>query len=199
MKILIVGANGTIGRLVTAELSKRHEVIKAGRTSGDVTVDITSPESIKAMFEKVGPFDALVSTAGNAHFGLLKDMTAEDFKKGLHDKLLGQVTLVLEGQKRINPKGSFTLSSGTLSSDPIVYGANISSVNAAVDGFVIGAAIELENNVRINVINPGVVEDSPQIHPYFQGHIPVKMDKVVAAYVKSVEGVLTGQIMTVVS
>jgi NAD(P)-dependent dehydrogenase (short-subunit alcohol dehydrogenase family) len=197
MKIIIVGASGTIGKKVTAELSGRHEVIKAGIGSGDITVDITSTASIEQMFKKAGPFDALISTTGNGHFGLLRDMTAEDFKIGLHNKLLGQVNLVLIGQHYINPKGSFTLTSGIMAQDPIRYGANITTVNAALEGFVTGAHIELENGVRINAVSPGVVEDSPQLHSFFHGHIPVKMEKVVAAFVKSVEGAQSGQVFRV--
>ncbi|VDZ90273.1 short chain dehydrogenase [Lelliottia amnigena] len=42
MKIVIIGASGTVGRAVTEALSRRHEVIRVGRTNGDEQVDITS-------------------------------------------------------------------------------------------------------------------------------------------------------------
>ena len=35
MKIVIIGASGTVGRAVTEALSRRHEVIRVGRTQGD--------------------------------------------------------------------------------------------------------------------------------------------------------------------
>ncbi len=47
MKIIVVGATGTIGKVVSSELGKRHEIIKAASKSGDVKVDITSSVSIK--------------------------------------------------------------------------------------------------------------------------------------------------------
>lgn len=197
MKIIIVGATGTIGKKVTAELAKRHEVVKVGSTKGDINVDILSAASIEKMFKTVGSFDALVSATGSGHFGPLPDMTIDNFKIGLNSKLLGQISLVLIGQNFINPKGSFTLTSGILSEDPVANGANLSAVNGGVNGFVVGAAIELKNGVRINAVSPGVVEDSPGYFPFFQGHIPVKMDRVVAAYVKAVEGSLTGQVIKV--
>jgi NAD(P)-dependent dehydrogenase (short-subunit alcohol dehydrogenase family) len=75
-----------------------------------------------------------------------------------------------------------------------VNGANLSAVNAALEAFGRAAAIELDNSVRINVVSPGVVEDSPGYFPYFHGHIPVSMDRVVAAYVKSAFGAQTGQV-----
>ncbi|XZF14230.1 short chain dehydrogenase [Chitinophagaceae bacterium MMS25-I14] len=197
MKIIITGANGTIGKKVTEALTGRHEIIKAGRSSGDVTVDITSPESIENMYRTTGHVDAVISLAGEGHFGPLKSATDKDFRKGTDSKLMGQVNLVLIGQHYINPGGSFTLTSGILSEDPVALGSNLSMVNAGIDGFVTGAAAELKNDVRINAVSPGVVEDSPHYFPYFPGHIPVAMDKVVAAYIKSLEGFRTGTIIKV--
>ena len=197
MKIIIIGATGTIGKVVTEELSKRHEIIKASRNKGDIQVDIQSPKSIETMYKHVGKFDAVVSTTGEGYFGTLKTATDKDFRKGVDSKLMGQVNLVLIGQHHINAKGSFTLTSGILSEDPVLLGSNLSMVNGGINSFVIAAAIELENNVRINAVSPGVVEDSPGYFPYFPGHIPVMMDNVVAAYVRSVEGAITGKIIKV--
>ncbi len=197
MKIIIIGASGTIGKVVTEELSKRHEIIKASRSKGDIQVDILSPKSIEAMYKRVGKFDALVSTTGEGHFGPLKTATDKDYRKGIESKLMGQVNLVLIGQHYINAKGSFTLTSGILGEDPVLLGSNLSLVNGGINSFVIAAAIELENNVRINVVSPGVVEDSPSHFPFFPGHIPVSMDNVAAAYVRSIEGGLTGKIIKV--
>ncbi|QEC79960.1 short chain dehydrogenase [Mucilaginibacter ginsenosidivorax] len=197
MKIIIVGASGTLGKHVTAALKSNHEIITAGSKSGDIQVDINSPESIGKFYEQAGKFDALVSTTGHGHFGPLTAMTYADFMKGINSKLMGQVNLVLMGQHFINPKGSFTLTSGILSEDPIVLGSNLSAVNGALEAFVKAAAIELENGVRINTISPGVVEDSPGYFPYFPGHIPVTMARVAQAYVKSVLGAQTGQVYKV--
>ena len=148
VKILIIGATGTIGKHVTAALQKDHEAIKAGSKSTDIPVDITSTESIENFYKQVVKFDALICAAGDAQFGPLASMKDADFRIGVNSKLMGQVNLVLIGQHYINPKGSFTLTSGALAEDPIVMGANISTMNGAINGFVKGAAIELENGVR---------------------------------------------------
>ena len=197
MKIIIVGASGTIGKKVTEFLRGENEIITAGSKSGDVQVDITSSESIEAFYKQTGSFDALVSVTGSAHFGPLTTMTAKDFDIGLQNKLLGQVNLVLIGQHYINAKGSFTLTSGILSDDPIVLGSNLSAVNGGINAFAKAAAIELENGVRINAISADVVEDAPGYFPYFPGHIPVTMNRVVNAYYKSVFGASTGQVIQV--
>ena len=197
MKIIIVGASGTIGKKVTEFLRGENEIITAGSKSGDIQVDITSSESIEAFYKQTGGFDALVSVTGSAHFGPLNTMTAKDFDIGLQNKLLGQINLVLIGQHYINAKGSFTLTSGILSDDPIVLGSNLSTVNGGINAFAKAAAIELENGVRINAISADVVEDAPGYFPYFPGHIPVTMNRVVNAYYKSVFGASTGQVIQV--
>lgn len=193
MRIIIIGATGTIGRQIVKGLEKEHEIVKAGSKSGDLQVNISDVVSVKQLFEKAGAFDALICAAGEGHFGPLSAMTDADFRVSVDSKLMGQVNLVLIGQHYINPKGSFTLTSGSLSNDPILFSASVSAVNAAIDGFVRAAAISLENGVRINSVAPTAVEDSPQYFPFFPGTIPVSMERVTQAYVKSALGAQTGQ------
>ena len=195
MKILIVGASGTIGTAIVNELFVRNDIVTAGRKSGDFTVDTTDLASIRALFEKVGPVDAVVSTAGNVHFGPLLQMTPEQLALGLNDKLMGQVHLALEATKHLNPGGSVTLTAGTLSKDPIRYGASASLVNSAIEGFVRAAALEFPAGMRINVVSPTVLlESMPSYGPYFPGSEGVPAKRVALAYAKSVEGAQTGQV-----
>jgi len=75
----------------------------------------------------------------------------------------------------------------------VPFATSVAAVNAAIDGFVRGAAIELENGIRINAVAPGVVEAAPAYFPYFPGQIPATMHQVAQAYVKSVLGAQTGK------
>lgn len=194
MKIILVGAGGTIGR----ELRERHDIVRVGRNSGELQVNIADPASIRRLFEQTGPFDALISAAGNAHFGALEDLSAKEFAVGLDDKLMGQINLVLIGREFANDGASFTLTSGVLSEDPIRYGAAVSTVNAALDGFVRAAAIELPRGLRINGVSPTILEESlPAYGPYFRGFKAVPAATVALAYAKSAEGRQTGQVYRV--
>ncbi|GIK99551.1 MAG: short chain dehydrogenase [Alphaproteobacteria bacterium] len=198
MRIVVVGATGTIGKAVVAALEDRHEIVKVGQTGGDHQVDIADSGSIRRLFETVGRFDALVSAAGKVHFGALAELTEKEFELGLRNKLMGQVNLVLIGRDYLNDGGSFTLTSGVLSHDPIRYGASASLVNGALESFVKAAAIELDRGLRINVVSPGVlVESLPVFGDYFRGHEAVPGARVAKAYLKSVEGLLTGQVFQV--
>ncbi|WP_277588023.1 short chain dehydrogenase [Pseudomonas chlororaphis] len=194
MKILLIGASGTIGSAVDKELSQRHEVIRIGRTSGDFQVDISDSASIRALFEQTGRFDALICAAGNVSFAPLGEMSAQHFALGLQDKLMGQVNLLLIGREFANDGASFTFTSGILNRDPIRSGASAALVNGAIDGFVRAAAIELPRGLRVNSVSPTVLEEAMDSYaPYFRGYKPVPGADVALAYAKSVEGLQTGQ------
>lgn len=198
MKIAIIGATGTIGNAVVKELGTRHEPIEIAKTHGQYQVDITSSESIRALFAQLGKVDAIISTTGSLHFGPLTEMTAEQFKIGLHDKLLGQIDLALIGQHHLNDGGSVTLTSGIVSDEPILFGTNATTVNAAIEGFVRAAAIELPRDIRINAVNPSVVQESLEVYgPYFRGFEAVPVSRVALAYSRSVEGRQTGKVYRV--
>lgn len=198
MKILVIGASGTIGQAVIGSLSAKHEIVQASRGSADFPVDITQHNSVQALFERVGRVDAIISTTGALHFGPLAEMTAEQFQKGLRDKLLGQVDLALTGQHYLNDGGSITLTSGIVSDEPIAQGANATTVNAAIDGFVRGAAVELQRGIRINAVSPTVLQESwAKYSAFFSGFEPVAASRVALAYTRSVEGVQTGRVYRV--
>lgn len=196
-RIILIGATGTMGRYLTQSWEKDHEIIKVGSKSGDHTVDITSPESIEKLFQTVGPFTDLVNLAGPSFVGPWKNMSESNFRIGLEGKLMGQINLVLIGQKYIEPKGSFTLIAGGLTYEPQLNFSNASAANGAIEAFTRAAAIELQNGIRINTISPTVIEDSPQYFPYFPGELPVTMRALEHGFRKSVFGANTGKVIQI--
>ncbi|MEN1968719.1 short chain dehydrogenase [Lentibacillus sp. N15] len=194
MKILVVGANGTIGKAVVNELKDDAEIIQASRSSSEVQVDMTSTESIKNMFESVGEIDALICTAGASHFGPVTEMTPEQNLVAVNSKLLGQINLVLLGLEYIRDHGSITLITGILMDDPIVQAASSAMANGGVRAFVKSSAIEMPRGIRINSVSPNMVEESEEKYgPLFKGFEPVKAKGVARAFKKSVLGAQTGQ------
>jgi NAD(P)-dependent dehydrogenase (short-subunit alcohol dehydrogenase family) len=198
MKILIIGAGGTIGRAVAAELEPRHELVLAGRSSGDVHLDLADEASIRAMYRKVGTLDAVAIAAGNVHFGPLAEMGPAEFALGLNDKLMGQVNVARLAAEYLADGGSITLIGGILAEQPIRNGASASLVNAGLEGFVRGAAIELPRGIRINLVSPTVLRESLDSYgPFFRGFEPVPAARVASAYSRSIEGAQTGQVFRV--
>jgi NAD(P)-dependent dehydrogenase (short-subunit alcohol dehydrogenase family) len=193
LKVLVIGAGGTVGAAVVAALRERHTVIPASRSS-DVAVDIRDERSIIAMYQQVGTVDAVVCAAGGAPFVALPDASPADFALGFGDKLGGQVNLVLHGMERVADGGSFTLITGVLAREPIATGAISSTINGGLEAFVAAAAVELPRGIRINAVSPSVLSESLEKYgKFFPGFASVTAREVANAFVKSVEGVHTGR------
>lgn len=198
MKILIIGGNGTIGKKVSSHLSKKHDVIIAGRSNGDFLVDLTDIDSIRTLLAAIPSLDSIICIAGEAKWDDFKDLSEEDFYIGIRSKLMGQVNLVRIGQDYLKSKGSITLSTGILADDPVIKTTSAAMVNGGLHSFVQAVALEIENELRVNVVSLGVVEDAYEKYKdFFPGHNPVSMEKAINAYVRSVEGRGNGEIIRV--
>ncbi|MGF6290275.1 short chain dehydrogenase [Paraburkholderia youngii] len=197
-RIVVIGATGTLGHAVSAELKARHEVIEVGATRGQYHVDSTDPASVERLFRDIGKVDGVVTATGNVHFGPLAQMSIEQFWVGLRDKLMGQINVVFAALPYVTDGGSFTLTSGILGDEPIAQGASATTVNLALEGFVRGAAIELPRGLRINVVSPTVLTESMEAYaPFFRGFEPVSAQRAALAYLRSVEGAQTGRVYRV--
>ncbi|HEV7767706.1 MAG TPA: short chain dehydrogenase [Thermoanaerobaculia bacterium] len=191
MRILVIGASGTIGKEIVNALSSSHEVISAGRTSG-IRVDIRDLASIRAMYQEVGKLDAIISAAGSGAWKPLDQLTDEDFATSLGYKLMGQVNVIRYGFASVSDGGSITVTSGILSRMPMPGGAAISMVNSGLDGFVRGAALEAPRGIRVNSISPPWVSETLiAMGSDPAGGLPSAT--VAKAYVASVTGTQTGQ------
>ena len=190
MRILVVGASGTIGRAIVAALSG-NEVILASLRSAAIKVDIAYPGSIQRMYRSLGRVNAVVCAAGQAKFAPLAQLSDADFRFCLDNKLMGQVNLVRFGFEHVEDGGSFTLTTGILAQTPMPGSAAISLVNAGLEGFVRAAALEAPRHIRVNAVSPPWVSETLQA---------LKMDPsqglpantVAGAYLRSVTGKETG-------
>jgi len=186
VKIVVIGATGTIGKAVADALARRHEVVRVSRR-GSPGADIEDAASVARLFEAVKDVDAVVCCAGSAAFKPLAQLADADFQASLRSKLMGQVNLVRTAMKHLRDGGSITLTSGVLSREPMPGGAAISMVNAALEGFVTGAAIELPRGLRVNVVSPPWISETlaaMKMDP--KGGIPAA--DCAKAYVAAVEG-----------
>lgn len=195
MRILLVGASGAIGTAIDAELSPRHEIVRSTRTSGEVQMDLGDEASIIHGLEQVGPIDAVVSAAGALHFGRLADLTTEQLYFSINNKLLGQVNLARHAAKHLTDGGSVTLVSGIIGEQPVVGGAIAALVNVGIEGFVLGASVDMPRGIRINAVSAGIIDSTQDLYaPAFNGFEPVTARRVAVAYARSVEGAQTGQV-----
>jgi NAD(P)-dependent dehydrogenase (short-subunit alcohol dehydrogenase family) len=191
MRVLVVGATGVIGRAVAAAFSERHVVLRASR-GGDVAVDITQPDSIRRMYQRVGRLDAVVSCAGSAAWKPLTSLTDDDLQSTLSDKLMGQINLVRFGIDHVNDNGVFVLTAGIFSRSPMPGVCALALVNGALEAFARAAAFDLPRGIRINTISPPFIQQTAEAMG-LPGGIPA--EKNAKAYVSLVEGNQTGQVV----
>ena len=190
MKIVVIGATGTIGKAVAEALAARHDVVRVSR-HGPVPVDIEDAASLERLFATVRDVDSVACCAGNAVFKPLAQLTDQDFQASLRGKLMGQVNVVRVAVKHLRDGGSITLTSGVLAREPAHGGAAISLVNAGVEGFVGAAALDLQPRLRVNVVSPPWMTETL---------VALKMDPKIGipaaacarAYVAAVGGSMTG-------
>jgi len=196
--VLLIGALGKMGQAALTGLGK-HKIISAGRSGAvEHIVDITSEASIRALFEKVGHFDALVNTVGACEYAHFSDMTEAQWMKTVMSKMMGQINLVRIGQDYIADHGSFTLISGIFNVKPIPFAIADATTSGAIDTFVKCVSLEMPRNTRINVVNPTVLAEAWDVYgDMMPGFEPVPSTLVGKAFERSVDGFINGEVLFV--
>ncbi|MFI8104556.1 short chain dehydrogenase [Streptomyces sp. NPDC086023] len=196
MRILLIGAGGTLGSAVHQTLSGRgHEVVTVGRSGGALRYDVTDPAQIAAMYAAAGPLDAVASAAGDVPYKPVGKMTPEDWTAAFRGKVLAQLELVRQGLDVIAPRGSFTLITGITARRPVPTASAAAMASGAVEAFVQAAAPEIAPR-RINAVSPTVFTESLDAYgDFFPGFPPVPLAEVAQAYVRTVEGTETGRVL----
>jgi len=197
--IILIGANGKMGQAALTGLGN-HKVITAGRSADcyNHQVDITSEESLRKLYKDVGHFDAVVNTVGLCEYAPFTEMTEKQWMTTISSKMMGQINIVRIGQEYIADNGSFTLITGILNAKPIPYAIADATTSGAIDTFVKCVAYEMPRGIRVNSINPTVLEEAWEVYgemmPGFQSVSSALVGK---AFERSVDGFITGQVLFV--
>src|SRR5437660_12915644 len=118
MRILLIGATGTIGKAIAAALGRRYEVLLASRHQAPLHVDIADPASIRGLYAKVGRVGALISAAGQARFKPLDELSYADYRFSLDKKLIRHFNLFSYGLGSLTDRRAGTKPSGFLAQQP---------------------------------------------------------------------------------
>jgi NAD(P)-dependent dehydrogenase (short-subunit alcohol dehydrogenase family) len=114
------------------------------------------------MFKEIGGFDAIIATSGYGKWGSIDEHTIQDFHDGLNSKLMGQVNLVMIGRKYANEGATFVVSSGILAQYPVEGGLSLGVINAGLEAFVRGAALEMKS-MRVNAVSPSFAKETMEL------------------------------------
>ncbi len=192
MKIVVVGATGTIGKEVAKLLKENgQDVVEASRSS-QPAVDFTNTASIDAFYEQIDEVDAIITVAGDAAFVALDKIGEADIQLSLHSKLMGQINMVLKGLKKLRPNGVFVITGGFLAYSPAPQTAMIAMVNAGLEGFAKAAALDLTEGRRIVIVHPPWVAETAAALGMDASPWPSAAE-VAKTYLQAVVGNATGQ------
>lgn len=174
MKVVIIGGSSGLG-FATAQLAVAQgaQVVIGGRNQENLdaaqkelgsvetmTVDVQEEISIKRFFEKVGPFDHLVTPGNHTSPGTFEDLTAA--RASFDSKYWGQYLAVRYGHPFLREGGSIVLFSGILGTKPAKNCGIMASVNGAIEALTRALAVDLAPKIRVNAVAPGSIE-SPRL------------------------------------
>ena len=193
MKAVIIGATGLIGKAVATLLNdKGHEIVRVSRHT-QPSVDINDPASIGAFYTTIGEVDAIISTsAGTLSYSTVSELTDEGIDRDIKSKVLGQVNLVRQGLSKVRPGGVFILTGGIFFYNPWPKSSVITLVSGALEGFVRGAALDLQDTHRIVIVHPPAVREWA-IQMGMDGAPWPTAATVAEAYLMALESKISGQ------
>ncbi|WP_109300849.1 short chain dehydrogenase [Aquimarina sp. AU474] len=196
MKILIIGATGTIGKALYNSFKEEYaEVYAAHRNSKHYPVDITNSTSIANLFEKLPKLDIVINAAGTAVWKPLIELSEEDYYVGIRSKLMGQVNLVHIAKDYINDNGVILLTTGILAEHYEPNAVALSLINGAIHSFVNAASNEIGRGIRLNVVAPGAISGDFPKDKKFANHLPITIEETINTYKQGLQTTNTGQIL----
>ncbi len=188
--VLITGAGSGIGRaaslafategaaIAAADLQLEHAQATAravedlGRTAVAIQVDVTQPDSVRAMVKQavagLGSLDVLINSAGVREIVPFLELPAEEWTKVIGTNLTGTFLcsqafaqyLIAQGKESKEGKGGKIIN---LSSVAGLMGVPNRAAYVASKHGVVGLTKEMsmelaDKNIQVNAIAPGVVE-----------------------------------------
>jgi NAD(P)-dependent dehydrogenase (short-subunit alcohol dehydrogenase family) len=172
-RVVILGGTSGIG-LATAKAvqregaavvvaSSRSQRVRSaltalqGKAEGEV-VDLADETQVRALFERIGAFDHLVYSAGEAlHLETLDKMQIDQARGFVNLRFWGAFMAAKYGSPHIRPGGSITLTNGVAALRPHKGWTVAASICGAMEALTRALAVELAP-IRVNAVCPGVVK-----------------------------------------
>lgn len=171
---VVVGGASGIGRAVVVGLAEQgYRVVVADRNAdgaaavaaelGDMataaTVDVTDEDTVAALFDRAGPVDIVVNTAGFGDFGRIVDLEVERFRALIDCCLTGAFLVMKHAGRHLHDGGSLV---SITSLNARLAAPGMSAYCAAKAGLAMltqVAALEFApRNIRVNAVSPGFVQ-----------------------------------------
>jgi NAD(P)-dependent dehydrogenase (short-subunit alcohol dehydrogenase family) len=127
------------------------------KESTGFTADLGDEQTVEQLFAKIGEFDHLVFTAGDAlKFNELPDININEAKRSINLRFWGAIMAAKYGSPLIRTGGSITLTTGALGLRPKKGTILVAGIASAIDGLTRALAVEL-SPIRVNAVCSGTV------------------------------------------
>lgn len=149
------------GAAVVVASSRQERVAEALATlpkgAEGHAVDLSDGDAIAALFERIGAFDHLAYTAGEAlQLGPIAATDVAAAKRFYDVRFWGAFTAVKHAAPRLRPGGSVVLTSGIAGARPRAGWTVGAAICAGMEGLTRALAVELAP-IRVNIVSPGFV------------------------------------------
>ncbi|HJS27944.1 MAG TPA: SDR family oxidoreductase [Actinomycetota bacterium] len=153
-EVVITGRDPARASTVAAELG--------GKTTG-IAFDLSRPKDIAPALEGIGDVHRLVLAGVQRDLNTMKDYDIDAATALVTLKLVGYTEVVHALLDRLHDDSSILMFGGLAKEHPYPGSMTVTAINHGVDGLVRSLSYELAP-IRINVLHPGIVEDSPFWH-----------------------------------
>lgn len=154
----VAAANGA--QVVIASRSQEKLAAAKAEIGGAVetkVVDATDQESVRQLFDVVGPFDHLATPGSETILGSVGELDLSQAQRAFEVKYWPQYLAAKHGAPKIREGGSIIFMAGSFSQRPQPMGSVQASINAAIEGLGRALAVEL-GPIRVNTVSPGMVD-----------------------------------------
>jgi NAD(P)-dependent dehydrogenase (short-subunit alcohol dehydrogenase family) len=145
------------GRDATRAAAAAKEV--GGDTTG-LALDLAAPKDIAPALAGLDAVDGLVLAAIERDVNTVSDYDIDRALRLVTLKLVGYTEVVHTLRSRLAPDGAIVMFGGLAMQRPYPGSTTVSTVNGGVIGLMHAMIVELAP-IRVNVIHPGIVGDSP--------------------------------------
>lgn len=141
-----------------------QEITAAGGKAVAIQGNVGNVADVKHLFEEIvktyGKLDILVNNAGVYRFAGIEDITEDSFHEMFNINVLGSILTIQQAVKLFGDKGGVIINTGSIVSTLDMPTALIyTQTKYAVDAMTRILAKELgPKNIRVNSINPGLIE-----------------------------------------
>jgi len=141
-----------------------EEIASAGGRAVAIQGDVAKAADVERVLSEAarrfGPIDILVNNAGVYAFSPIESLSEDEFHRHFNTNVLGALLAIREALKYFAPNGGSIINiSSVVSRLAPPQNAIYVATKSAVDGMTRSLAKELgPRNIRVNAINPGLVE-----------------------------------------